>query len=428
MTKLIFLIVIFNIWPFIYYVQAEDGDVTTHVECSIDDEGKYVSRVISQRSSITSFSLLSGSSIIAEGFSCPYFSIGSFYRTGLLRFFENPLGFLPSSTVFREKTGFRLNTALSGHTRFTLAGHIIPDTLSAFMSQKADRLEQAGLIAGGQIMPWVKADILILARDQAPPDYPDDWYFDRPFHPGGRVYHAGSRISIHVPPFEVFILGGMSVGAEMMPGAFLVTMGYLKVSGFRLSCLLGYQSPEYVTLSIRYPGAKNLCALSAEMRLSKLITVDIKLGYQWGLSGFNGTFPTMDLAYGGTTLAFLVLTGKPLSIWLKAAISGKLQPDAEWESTLCAEARVMSRHQVKIKYHGRYITGMFTHDAELEYSMVFRTIHVSAGSAYSFLSRSFSLKGALEITAGVYCFKVYGEKADACAQAWREGLSCTCNL
>ena len=390
-------------------VRADENDPGfTHIDSDMTEDGAYLLRFRVRHNAMDAFFLASDGLVVAQAFQSPLFSIGSLYRTGLLRICDNPLGYLPASIAWREPTGFRINTSLSGHSRLTVAAHLVPDAITAYIMQKDGRLEQTGLHISATPASWLALDGLLIGQHWTPAGLPDEWLFDRTIRPGGEVYHGTARLRFTVSPFTATVIGGLAVGTEMVPGGFFLVVGSYDFPQLSLALMAGGCSKDYLTLSGGYPDEEIVCAVSAASRRLPDMRLAATLRYLRKRDMHDGMAEAVIKADGKALAAFRVLSGNPLALWLILTSTCTVSEIETLDIRAEIEGWLSTVHRLRLRYSCSDLTRNRTDTLRVEYALSLQRLHLSASVEYDVESGEGRLIQEMLFFQGIYRFRIHG--------------------
>jgi hypothetical protein len=181
------------------------------------------------------------------GVTCAFLTAGLLLPAGLLREAENPLGFEPGSSVFREASGWTLDGALAARGIPGASLSPIPGALTLFVSGREAARVGALLVTPGT--RGVRMEYLAQTAEAGAEAVTEEWYRAAPAFPGGRITTAAGRVVWDVVGFRGAVSAGMSGSDACPPGAF-AHCG-MSLGGRRLSAevILAAATRDYRTLS-----------------------------------------------------------------------------------------------------------------------------------------------------------------------------------
>ena len=187
---------------------------------------------------------------IRVGFSTPLITWGPLSHFGLARMVLNPLGYSPGSTVFSERSGFRLDCSFSGGSRRGFVIEPLPDKLGLFLWEGEGLPSKVGAFAELSPVSGLQLEGIILTMTtegfRAEPQS-DQWFSERALFPGGRLHHLGGRVNWQTPLLHIYSSLVACGGEGLMPGYFINLDLRLKNRFFPLELLMGYCSADYFT-------------------------------------------------------------------------------------------------------------------------------------------------------------------------------------
>jgi hypothetical protein len=199
------------------------------------------------------------------GLSTPRLILGPVSPAGLFREIQNPLGFSPGSSVFKEKTGMRLDTAFFVNKKGIYI-EPLPDRLALFGFMSREILKSGLLISVPEYhFSHLKVRNEFLVSTSLPLRvYPGDrWYLSEPCFPGGRLFHGSARVILGLPFMSIVLSSCLSGGERVIAGTIFNTAVRLESAALESNLYLGLASKSYYTPDGEMPDS----SLAAGMRL-----------------------------------------------------------------------------------------------------------------------------------------------------------------
>lgn len=182
------------------------------------------------------------------GFSTPLITWGPLSHFGLIRMVLNPLGYSPGSTVFTEKSDFRLDCSFSGGSRWGCIIEPLPDRLGFFLWEGEGRPSKVGVFTALSPAKSLQIEGIYLATENYQAEsHSEQWFSERAPFPGGRLYHLGGRINWQTPLLHIYSSLAACGGERLMPGYFVNLDLRFKNRSFPLELLMGCCSADYFT-------------------------------------------------------------------------------------------------------------------------------------------------------------------------------------
>ena len=162
--------------------------------------------------------------LVASGLDLGGALVGPVRLAGAWRELARPLGHDAGTTVYREPTGLRPDTAISpGRLRgvqltplpgVAVAGYLEPAPASARRARRSTVLAAA---AGGAPLPALGLEAYAAVRTGAAPAVSTRWLLPAPPFPGGELAHAGIRARIAAGAGELAGSVNASLGPRLPP-------------------------------------------------------------------------------------------------------------------------------------------------------------------------------------------------------------------
>lgn len=433
----------FSLWLFLYLILFNIGvtaqDFKAEIKSELEDLQFFTNRCQAQWSGCRL--LLIEEQVKTEpidmrvGFSSPLFTWGPLSHFGLVRMVLNPLGYSPGSTVFTEKSDFRLDGSFSGGSRRGCIIEPLPDRLGLFLWEGEGLPSKVGAFAALRPVSRLQLESIFLTTGgcRAEP-HSDQWFAERALFPGGRLHHLGGRINWQTPLLHIYSSLVACGGERLMPGYFVNLDLRLKNRFFPLELLMGCCSADYFTPDgeiiddwLRF-GAESEYFLSGSAVIS--------LTYQRNiLHAIHGR----RYLPGWQSLSFSAekefKPGQEVTITVESATTGKIDYDQYGKS----EQSITLKTGVELSNAGRELSGCFSGkwgEEELPekklylkgsrrsentfFALEWRTFFTEAVSHSSLLEievEGFSQAGST--TAGSSCFYLKGGIEELPAEEWR---------
>jgi len=182
------------------------------------------------------------------GFSTPLITWGPLNHFGLVRMVLNPLGYSPGSTVFTEKSNFRLDGGFAGGSRRGCIIEPFPDRLGVFLWEGEDLPSKVGAFAALRPASCLQLESIFLTTGGCRAEsYSEQWFSERAPFPGGRLHHLGGRVNWQTPLLHIYSSVAACGGERLMPGYFVNLDLRFKNRSFPLELLMGCCSADYFT-------------------------------------------------------------------------------------------------------------------------------------------------------------------------------------
>jgi hypothetical protein len=153
----------------------------------------------------------------AFGACLPWMLIGPLAPTGLFRETANPFGFTPSSQVFSERTGFRLDDSRP-LADLGMVCMPVPDVLGLYCRLLRDGPPEYGVFASLLSESGFGAEGLVSLSSPPPGAFGDDWFRTAGTFPGGSLVISAGRCMIVLPGLAMEAGVSASFGDRVGPG------------------------------------------------------------------------------------------------------------------------------------------------------------------------------------------------------------------
>ncbi|MBA7520992.1 hypothetical protein ES705_13092 [subsurface metagenome] len=292
------------------------------------------------------------------GFSTPLITWGPLSHFGLVRMVLNPLGYSPGSTVFTEKSDFRLDCSFAGGSRRGCVIEPLPDRLGLFLWEGEGLPSKVGAFATLRPVSRLQLESIILTTTTdgclAAP-HSDQWFSERAPFPGGRLHHLVGRVNWQTPLLHIYSSLAACGGERLMPGYFVNLDLRLKNRFFPLELLMGCCSADYFT-----PDGKIIddwLRFGAEAEYSLFGSAVISLTYQRKV--LHGLYGRRYLP-GWQSLGFSAekefKPGQEVRITVESAATGEIDYDQYGKS----EQSITYKTAVELSNAGRELSGCFS--------------------------------------------------------------------
>jgi hypothetical protein len=353
----------FSLWLFFYLILFNQGvtaqDFKAEIKSELEDFQLFKNRCQAQWSGCRLLLIQEQEKTepidVRVGFSTPLITWGPLSHFGLARMVLNPLGYSPGSTVFTEKSDFRLDGSFSGGSRRGCVIEPLPDRLGLFLWEGEGLPSKVGAFAALSPVSRLKLESIFLTTDGCMADpHSDQWFSERAPFPGGRLHHLGGRISWQTPLLHIYSSLAACGGERLMPGYFVNLDLRFKNRFFPLELLMGCCSADYFT-----PDGKIIddwLRLGAESEYSLSKSAVIILTYQRKiLHGLHGRRYLPGWQSLGFSAEKEFKPGQEMTITLESAATGKIDYDQCGRS----EQSITLKTAVELSNAGRELSGCF---------------------------------------------------------------------
>jgi len=286
------------------------------------------------------------------GISTPLITVGPF------RMMLNPLGYSPGSTVFTEKSDFRLDGSFSGGSRRGCVIEAFPDRLGVFLWEGEGLPSKVGAFARLRPVSRLQLEGIFLTMAaggfQTEP-HSDQWFSERAPFPGGRLRHLGGRVNWQTPLLHIYSSLAACGGERLLPGYFVNIDLRLKNRLFPLELLMGCCSADYFTPDgeiiddwLRF-GAESAYSLSG----SAVIILTYQRNILHGLHGRSYLPGWQSLGFSAEKK---FKPGQEVAITLESAATGRIDYDQYGKS----EQNITLKTGVELSNAGRELSGCFS--------------------------------------------------------------------
>ena len=247
-----------SLWLFLYFLFFNQGvttqDFKAGIKSELEDMKLFKNRCQVEWSGCRLFLIEEQEKTepidIRVGFSAPLITWGPLSHFGLVRMVLNPLGYSPGSTVFTEKSDFRLDGSFSGGSRRGCVIEPLPKRLGVFLWEGEGLPSKVGAFAALRPVSHLQLESIFLTMAaggfQAEP-HSDQWFSERAPFPGGRIHHLGGRVNWQTPLLHIYSSLAACGGERLMPGYFVNLDLRLQNRFFPLELLMGCCSADYFT-------------------------------------------------------------------------------------------------------------------------------------------------------------------------------------
>ena len=247
-----------SLWLFLYFILFNQGvtaqDFKAQIKSELEDLQFFKNRCQAQWAGYRLLLIQEQEKTepidMRVGFSTPHITWGPLSHFGLARMVLNPLGYSPGSTVFTEKSGFRLDCSFSGGSRLGCVIEPLPDRLGLFLWEGEGLPSKVGAFAALSPVSRLQLESIILTMATggylAEP-HSDQWFSERAPFPGGRLHHLGGRVNWQTPLLHIYASLAACGGERVIPGYFVNLDLRLQNRFFPLELLGSYCSADYFT-------------------------------------------------------------------------------------------------------------------------------------------------------------------------------------